>query len=56
MDTLNILLKYNKDLYKEMLKLVKKVTKRMGVKTNELNPFADMVEIWQQNREKNRVE
>ena len=28
-----------------MLKLVKKVTKRMGVKTTDLNPYAEMGEI-----------
>ena len=33
---LNILLKYNKDVYKEMLKLIRNVTKRLGVKSSEL--------------------
>ena len=33
---LNILLKYNKDVYKEMLKLIRNVTKRLGVKATDL--------------------
>ena len=42
---LNILLSYNKDLYKEMFKLITKQTKRLGVKATDLMQAIDMDKI-----------